>query len=366
MRVLTYYGLDNQIDGVVLDVLLRKHRTIRSSLGISVPVPVNTEQVVEAIFEGLLLKSKPSALQGFLPGFDEYIRPQKDDLYGKWEAATEREKRSRTLFAQETIKVDEVAQELHAVQSAIGSGVDVTDFTRRSLTAFGAEAVGGEPLKVKLDEASTALREGLVQVLGVKNGSQHAFRFSQPVQPGEHYLARTHPVVEALANHVLETALDPLAGDAAKYPAARRCGAIRTRLVTTRTTLLVIRMRYHIIQIREGTETPLLAEDCCLRAYTGSPQNAVWLDDAAAERLMNIQPDDNINADQAVDFARRVIEGFDLLRPIINQAAIERGNELLDAHQRVRRASRMQRICYRVESQLPPDILGVYVFLPVV
>ena len=85
-----------------MDVLLRKHRTIRSSLGISVPVPVNTEQVVEAIFEGLLLKSNPNVLQGYLPGFDEYIKPQKDDLYGKWEAASEREKRSRTLFAQET------------------------------------------------------------------------------------------------------------------------------------------------------------------------------------------------------------------------------------------------------------------------
>ncbi|MCE5254055.1 MAG: DEAD/DEAH box helicase, partial [Actinomycetia bacterium] len=31
VRVLTYYGTDNQIDGVVLDVLLRKHKTIRGS-----------------------------------------------------------------------------------------------------------------------------------------------------------------------------------------------------------------------------------------------------------------------------------------------------------------------------------------------
>jgi len=154
VRVLTYYGLDNQIDGVVLDVLLRKHRTIRSSLGISVPVPVNTEQVVEAIFEGLLLKSNPNVLQGYLPGFDEYIKPQKDDLYGKWEAASEREKRSRTLFAQETIKVDEVARELHAVQAAIGSGVDVADFTRRTLAVFGAQTTGTDPLDTNLTEAS--------------------------------------------------------------------------------------------------------------------------------------------------------------------------------------------------------------------
>src|SRR5204862_4742153 len=30
VRVLTYYGVDNQIDGIVLDVLLRKHKMIRN------------------------------------------------------------------------------------------------------------------------------------------------------------------------------------------------------------------------------------------------------------------------------------------------------------------------------------------------
>ena len=40
----------------MLDVLLRKHRTIRSSLGISVPVPGNTGSVVQALMQGLLLR----------------------------------------------------------------------------------------------------------------------------------------------------------------------------------------------------------------------------------------------------------------------------------------------------------------------
>ena len=54
----------------MLDVLIRKHRTIRNSLGISVPLPVDTEQVVEAIFEGLLLREnagKAQQAQLFLP-----------------------------------------------------------------------------------------------------------------------------------------------------------------------------------------------------------------------------------------------------------------------------------------------------------
>jgi len=367
VRVITYYGLDNQIDGVVLDVLLRKHRTIRSSLGISVPVPVNTEQVVEAIFEGLLLKSNPNVLQGYLPGFDEYIKPQKDDLYGKWEAASEREKRSRTLFAQETIKVDEVAQELHAVQAAIGSGVDVADFTRRTLAVFGAQTTGTDPLDANLTEASSALKDVLAQSSGfdLKN-PKFRFRFNQPVQEGERYLQRTHPFVETLANHVLETALDPLSGDAVRYPSARRCGAIRTKSVQTRTTLLLLRFRYHIIQIQNNVEKPLLAEDCRLLAFTGSPQNAVWLDDLDAEKLLAAQPDGNITTEQAAEFIGKVIEGFDLLRPKLDQAAMKRGEELLEAHQRVRLATKTRNVRYRVEPQLPPDILGIYIFLPAI
>ena len=121
--MLTFYGIDNQIDGIVLDVLIRKHKTIRSSLGISVPVPVDTNQVVEAIFEGLLLRGPAGTSAEQMLLFEEFFTPHREDLYGKWDAVTEREKRSRTMFAQETIKVDDVARELQAVRAAIGSGL---------------------------------------------------------------------------------------------------------------------------------------------------------------------------------------------------------------------------------------------------
>ena len=41
-----------------------------------------------------------------------------------------------------------------------------------------------------------------------------------------------------------------------------------------------------------------------------------------------------------------------------------RDGELLEAHQRVRRASKIRKVRYRVEPQLPPDVLGIYVYLP--
>ena len=36
----------------------------------------------------------------------------------------------------------------------------------------------------------------------------------------------------------------------------------------------------------------------------------------------------------------------------------------LDLPQRVRKASKVRNVQYRVEPQLPPDVLGIYVYLP--
>lgn len=364
VRVLTYYGIDNQIDGVVLDVLLRKHKTIRSSLGISVPVPVNTEQVIEAIFEGLLLRSKPSALQGYLPGFDEFIKPQKDDLYGKWEAASEKEKRSRSLFAQETIKVDEVSVELKEAQAAVGSGVDVAAFTQEAFRALGATVSGDGAVKIDMRETPQGLRDSL----NLGNSFKETFtaRFEPPVDEGQLLLTRTHPIIEGLSTYVMETALDPLSGDQQIKLPARRCGVIRTSSVQRRTTLILVRFRYHIISIHGEQEKPLLAEDCQVLAFEGSVQTPQWLDSANAEFLLQAKPDANISSDQASDFIRKVVEGFDALCPHLDEVARQRGEVLLEAHQRVRKASKIRNVGHRVEPQLPPDVLGIYVYLPMV
>ncbi len=41
-------------------------------------------------------------------------------------------------------------------------------------------------------------------------------------------------------------------------------------------------------------------------------------------------------------------------------------HEILEAHQRVHTAARVKGVHYSVRSQLPPDVLGVYMPLPVV
>jgi superfamily II DNA or RNA helicase len=346
VRALTYYGIDNQIDGVVLDVLLRKHKAIRNSLGVSVPLPTDSEQVIEAVFKGKVLRGRreegPTLFDNLLHEVDQ-----------QWQSATEREKRSRTLFAQETIKVDEVMQELRASREAIGSGVDVAGFVRTALAACGAAVEGDAPVRIDLRETPRAVRDRRVLP------ESFAARFELPVQDGENHLSRTHPAVEALANHVLNAALDPvLTGP------ARRCGVIRTAAVARRTTLLLLRHRFHIVTRVADEERQLLAEDAQLVAFAGSPRNPEWLPTEAAARLPDAEPDGNVNPDQARDFLQRVIGDMVLLRPRLVQFAEEHGRELLDAHGRVRQASRARGVKHGIEAQDEPDVLGVFVYLP--
>ncbi|MDO9530029.1 MAG: helicase-related protein [Syntrophales bacterium] len=356
VRVVTYYGTDNQIDGIVLEVLIKKHKKIRSSTGISVPVPVDTNQVIEAIFEGLLLREKQRQVtqeQLFL--FEDLFKPQKEELYKEWENVSEREKRSHSMFAQRTIKVEEVAKELEAVREAIGSGVNVSSFLRQVLEAHGAvvKQQNNGVYEFDLTETPPGLRDVLPCPVKFKA------RFELPVHDDILYLNRTHPIVEAAASYVMDTALDPLSNCV-----AQRAGVIRTDLVKRRTTVMLVRFRYHIVTAYNEKEKTLLAEDCQTIAFAGAPNNAEWLPGNEVENLLGAKPDINIQPDVARHQLQRILDNFDELRPHLDEIAKIRGEELLNAHRRVRRASRIKNVRHRIEPKLPPDILGLYVYLP--
>jgi len=376
VRVMTYYGQNNIIDGIVLDVLIRKHRTIRSSLGVSVPVPLDTEQVVEAIFEGVLSRgheSKIPAQQQQLPGFADVVHEKRDELFKLWDAASERERVSRTIFAQHSIKTDEVERELNAVQNSIGLSADVANFTKEALQGYGAfvsEARGGNIVEFNLKDVPIALRDAIDMRHFVTVREQLLLRtsFATPGLPNTLYLSRTHPLIEGLAAYVMDTALDPVE-DVRNKPIARRCGLIKTRRVQMRTTLLLVRLRFHInTPARDGKEIqPLLAEECRTFAFRGVPAKAQWLDDEQEiEQLLLATSEANTPDVQIQHFLQQVSDGFsEYIGPRLAQLAHERAGELRDAHRRVRRSASLAIRNVSVEPQLPPDVLGMYVYLPI-
>lgn len=353
VKVLTFYGRDNPIDAKVLEVLLRKHNSIRSALGISVPVPARTNEVIEALVDSLL-SSRGEGEQMILGGFEEYLATRGDELFKAWEEASNREKRSRTMFAQLSIHPEEVAAEYGEAQASSGSQQDARSFFRTSLEAHGAVITGDDPMSVTLRNVPQALKDSMA--------CPEDFRatFDFPPQEGVHYLSRTHPWVEGLASYVLDCALDPLARSL-----ARRSGVIRTSGVAVRTTLLLLRFRYHIVTTRPEEESRLLAEDCHLMAFEGAPESPKWLETEKAESILGLQPTANIAEDEATHFLEPVIKSHNLLTKAIDAEARVKGNALLKSHLRVRAAARLKGVSVRIEHQPPADLLGVFIYLPV-
>ncbi|MGH9131709.1 MAG: helicase-related protein, partial [Acidimicrobiales bacterium] len=364
VRIVTFYGSDNRVDALVLDVLLRKHRAIRRSLGVSVPVPGDPNTLIEALVGGLLAQGGSLAGQGTL----DIFTPEEEKVLTDWDVAADRERRSRTMFAQEAIHTEAVAEELAEVRAAIGTAADVARFVTDAVGALGGKvgALGGKcrpssqrpdaPVRIQLGN-EPALRDVAAEALG--NKAELIARFSGTAVEGETLLTRGHPFVAALAAHTLDLALDDLADGP-----ARRAGAMRTWAVERVTTLILVRFRFDLHHSSGAASTALLAEDSGVLAFVGDPHRPEWLSQAEAEGLLHAEPSANVNAAQATEFVGGVLDAAPSWRPGLEQEAERRAGALLALHRRVRASLRQPVGAYRVDARLPPDVLGTYVLLP--
>ena len=355
VRAVTVYGRDNRIDGIVLHVLLRKHQAIRSATGVSVPVPDESDGVVEALMEGLVLRGKDSGDQLTL---DLGLERRRDDLHRSWESAAEREKRSKTKYAQDAIHPDDVAREVAAARSALGSHHDVARFTIEALRALGSSVT---PTDHGWQAVTATLPVGLRDTLPPGHREPLPLHRDHPVPRGQALLARTDPHVEAIARHVLDAALD----STLEGRVASRSGVARTKAVTQRTTLLLVRFRFHLdLPARSGVRQ-VVTEEARFLGFTGSPSQAQWLPQHEVDRLLQAKADANVAGDQAADHLDRVVASIPALEPFLDDEADRLADELLDAHRRVRAGAGIARRGLAVVAQKPADILGLYVWLPV-
>jgi len=356
VRVITYYGADNPIDGVILDVLIRKHKSIKSDLGVTVAVPGSSEQVAEALFEGALFREGASRHKQLRLPFETDIEAKKLELHIQWENARERERVSRSRFAQHTLSPEAVAAELDSVRKAIGRNEDVARFFHAVMQAANV------PLQAKGKATSVHLSPEVPRALRQAIGRDDSFtgRFDLPLEEGEVYLGRTSPVIEGLASWTLDQALDPMARDTKAV--AARCGVISTSAVSTRTTLLVARLRYHLQIAGANTET-ILCEEIIPLACTGPADAPQWLTPDQGERLLIARPERNLIPTAIEQQLSLTLPVLPKLQHALGAIAQERAAAQLTAHERVREATRLKgRVS--IQPVLPVDILGAYIVLP--
>ncbi|MFN4181025.1 MAG: helicase-related protein, partial [Armatimonadota bacterium] len=247
------FGRDNPVDGVVLQVLLRKAREIYRATGVTVPIPADSESVTEAIIRSLLLRytSAPSLEQ-----FPLFELPEVTELHKHWDWTAQREKESRTRFAQRALKPEEVERELREMDGVLGDPNAVKQFV---IDACQRLNVPLRPLQNEVWELSfknlpTVVTERM-NLPADKTPADGVWRitFTSPPPQGADYIGRNHPLVTALATYLLESAID----NAPNAP-ARRCGAIVTDAVETTTTIFILHLRF---LLQEEGKPPLLAEE---------------------------------------------------------------------------------------------------------
>lgn len=346
VKVVTLYGSDNRIDRIILEVLVRKHRTIRGTLGLSVPAPDEVENILDLVFQKVLLNETRESTM--TPLFE---LPESRELDLKWQQAADREVRSRSRFAQRSINPDDVAQELAATRAALGDTLAVEHFVLGTLKVAG----------VTVTEKNGCYQIGRPNLPELRDlfGDGTQVRFDDVQEHGTVTLGRNSALVEGLASFVLGQALDEQADSLAK-----RAGVIRTAGVTTQTTLLLLRHRFHL-NGRKGNRTwQTLAEELDPVAFRGDPAVPQWLEAEEVRALFDLQPDSNLPAPVKQQRLEDVLSAFSALQPHLVQRAEARARELLEAHERVRGAARGLGATYALEAPTPPDVLGLYIFLP--
>ena len=357
------YGADNPIDGIVLDVLLRRVREIKRSIGINVPFPDDSQSIIDTIAQALLLnpdrklvahgprRQNRHQLAFEFGNFVEAAKA-KEHITRLVDEAADREKTSRSIFAQNVIKAQEIEADLRSVDEAIGDPAAVEEFVVSVLTNLFGVQVDRDAKGYRLFSGHLApqLRELLPA------GDPVKVSFRSPTPEGYAYIGRNHRFVEQLCQLIMANTLARVDRRAA------RAAVIRTRQVTVKTTLLLFRCRNVIEQVRAGQQ--IVAEEMLLWGWRGTPQDKQIVEhDEAKTLLAHARASSDLSVQARAAFLENELSLLAQLEPAFAAVAEQQSQRLVEAHERFSALMDRQRfqVVYPV---LPMDLLGIYVLLP--
>jgi superfamily II DNA or RNA helicase len=353
------YGSNNPIDGVVFDVLLKKVREIKKTIGISIPFPEDSQTILDTVLQSVLLNPKRRQANQ-QPEFDfgsEERTTQTVNATKAIEAAAQREKHSRSVFAQNAIKANEIEQDLREIDEALGNPKAVEEFVSTVVnTMLGSQI---EPDRKGYALYTTNLPPALRNTLPPVKGDRLKVSFESPTPEGYLYLGRNHLFTEQLCQHVLAHSINHRDGIR-----AARAAVIKSRQVDSKTTVVLFRCR-NVIEEKRRANHQIVAEEMLLWGYRGMPGEEVFLShDQARELLNTAQPSADLPPESRwFDFLQPELEYLESFKERFDEVALSRAQHLVEAHERFSKAVGGDR--YQVVSPvLPMDIMGVYVIVP--
>ena len=356
VRATMLYGQDNPVDGFILNVILRKAEAIRKELGVLVPLPADEQRINQALIKAALMKENRK--KNYQTQFDfSELSPDLATLDTHWQDAMKDAKLNRTVFAQRSLKPQEVLPEWEKQRALLGGSDEILRFVRNTCARLNS------PLEPFKKDAWRLLPQHLPQSLRERLALEEitkplAIYFDpKATVPGARHVQRTHPLVSLLADTLLE---DSLSG--AEHPLAARCAATVTNAVSIVTSIFVLRLRHQLTSRRREVTRTLMAEECVTLAVAGRA-NPQWLTDADLSPLLAAEPAANLTEAAATQHIQTTLDFLQSQTPYLENLARQRADALLADHRRVRQAAR-DIGSYEVTPCLPVDVLGVYVLLP--
>ena len=350
VKTVVLFGENNPVDRAVVAVLLRKAVKIRQSLGISVPVPVESEQVIDALIDNVLFQGSGESDQMRL-GLDS---EEVSRLHRAWDEMSTKEEQSRAFYAQRGIRPGDVARELDEMHPVLGVGDDVRRFLQNGLPRWNGE------LKPTRTAGVYDLRPGeLAELIGRRDSSLEfplRAHFDDVPRPEAALIGRNHPVVAALADQILADALE---GKGEGFP---RSAAAITSTVDQRTAVLLLRLRYII-----DDGTPQYAEEVVTAAFQRLAGQIQWIDDLDGEPLRLLAEADAAKIDRELSQQERVRHvkwalGMLDAQPDWHEHVVDQRRAALEqSHARLRAQIGGSRVRIHAET---PDLIGCFVLVP--
>jgi superfamily II DNA or RNA helicase len=357
VRAMSIIGSNNIIDGIVSNIIIEKQKTIRSQLQISVPAP-NAVAAIQAAVDAGFLAEMSTTVQTNLSDFFEDAEQRLERQEREWLDAADRELKRRSIFAQGTIKVEEVSEEINEIRDALGDPEMVADFLESAISAYGATPNREE---MHLTFTTEPMDDEIQPIHEWKEQEKLAIVDDvSPVPRGFRRIVRTSPVVERIARHVMGTSLDPISKGR-----GRRMSVTRTNDVTERTIILLARARFSLKSVLGGKETTNLVEDLITIAFTGDIADPNWLDKGETKQLWDISPSGSMPPEQARMLLKPILKGIKegvLNAPLIEKARILE-EEIITSHQRVRTVTK-EKGKLSINTHQPMDILSISILLP--
>jgi hypothetical protein len=394
VKTFLVYGENNPMDGVLLNVLLRKAIEIKKSLGVAVPFPADSQSVMEAMMQAVLMKSPQSeagsAKQLSLWTQEDQLKEQERHIQKALDSLIDEQNLIANLFSKTAHHLKSLEDDLKEIDISIGNVDSLKDFILgifRSYSSHCVQEIQKGIYEVDLVNLSHASNIPEIRhLLQINKQSIHVkITFHSPHPQDVIYIGRNHPLTETLAQRVISSSSRLNRNFNETLFSRSRASVLVDQKIQRDTVLLCWRVRNVVSEKIKQDEHYFVAEELILSSYafdgqvpkpkTFSQEEGSKSDLIAVlqtqqlllkDQLMSLESSkglDQIKTESIFQKAILWLKDDVLRKEYADELANLRCKKLIQSHQKYQRLMGKSTNMSAVEPILPLDLMGIYVVL---